>query len=168
MTTPEPTPPDADWEQQLIDRMSRALRQIRTKRGISAYKLADLTEGAITHATIANIESRKKRPINVAELLVLAEALEVAPLALIYPDAPDTVVTTPGGDMTTAEAVIEFAGYYDGDISKKAANVDNFALHYRLTDSRVFCAEFPSPEHYQTLQGLERQAAEWDGDNDGR
>ena len=158
MTTPE-SPPD-DWDQQLVDRMSRALRGARKKRGISAYQLADLTKGAITHATIANIESRKKRPINVAELLILAEALEVAPLALIYPDAPDTTVTTPAGAMTTAEAVIEFAGYYEDD----GDGIDNFAVHYRLTDSRVWCAQDPSPANRQTLKMLERQSDRWDDD----
>ncbi|WP_080691676.1 helix-turn-helix domain-containing protein [Mycobacterium avium] len=76
--------PTNDWSKQLRAHIASAIRDAREKRGMSASALADATEGVITRDTIANLESGRKRVIDIAELIVLAKALEVPPVSLIY------------------------------------------------------------------------------------
>src|SRR5690349_13313085 len=65
--------------------IASAVRATREERGLSASALAEATGGVVTRDTIANLESGRKRVIDVAELIVLAKALDVSPLSLIYP-----------------------------------------------------------------------------------
>lgn len=88
---------------------------------MSASALADATGGAITRDTIANLESGRKRVIDVAEVIVLAKALGVAPLSLIYPPSP-----------SNAEAALAFSGYDNDDDPLKAL--------YHLHDAREWLA----------------------------
>jgi transcriptional regulator with XRE-family HTH domain len=88
---------------------------------MSASALADATEGVITRDTIANLESGRKRVIDIAELIVLAKALGVAPLSLIYPPSP-----------SNADAALAFSGYNDDEGPMKDL--------YHLHDAREWLA----------------------------
>lgn len=114
MTSP-PTP------DQIRAQIASAVRATREKRGLSASALADATEGVITRDTIANLESGRKRVIDVGEVVVLAKALGVSPLSLIYPPSP-----------SNAEAALAFSGYdNDDDLMKDL---------YHLHDAREWLA----------------------------
>lgn len=67
-------------------RIAGAIKRARGKR--SAQWLADRTAALgypITRAQIANYESGRKQSLDIAELLVLAAALNVPPVMLLYP-----------------------------------------------------------------------------------
>lgn len=77
------------WEADLHKRIAGAIKKHR--RG-SAQELADRTAELgypISRAQIANYESSRKKNLDIAELLILAAALDVPPMVLLYPDLPD-------------------------------------------------------------------------------
>jgi transcriptional regulator with XRE-family HTH domain len=78
----------SQWEADVHARIARAIKKHRAG---SAQDLADRTAKLgypISRAQIANYESGRKKNLDIAELLILAAALEVPPLVLLYPDLP--------------------------------------------------------------------------------
>ena len=61
---------------------------------MSAQEVADTKRLGypISHDQIANYESGRKRGLDITELLVLAAALEVSPIALLFPATSDREV----------------------------------------------------------------------------
>jgi transcriptional regulator with XRE-family HTH domain len=82
------------WHRATAERMGRAVAQRRGDAGMTAQQLAERCKdlGAPIHrTTITKIENGRTR-FDVGELLILAAALDVPPLVLLYPDLP-------GGDV---------------------------------------------------------------------
>lgn len=102
---------------------------------MSASALADATEGVITRDTIANLESGRKRVIDIAELIVLAKALDVAPVSLLYARTSD-VEQSPGVVTSGLDATLWFAGY-DPEPYSESDMVDV----YRYADARHWYEE---------------------------
>lgn len=100
------------WAEDLHTRVAVAIK--RARGGRSAQWLADETERLgypISRAAIANYESGRKKGLELAELVVLAAALRVPPVALIYPDLPQGVIEVlPGEPVTSWEAATWFSG----------------------------------------------------------
>ncbi|ORJ52569.1 hypothetical protein [Mycobacterium simiae] len=92
--------------------MAAAIKTGRASR--SAQWLADETERLghpISRAAIANYESGRKKGLDVAELLVLAAALRIPPLAILFPEVPDgPVELLPGVQTTNWDAAAWFSG----------------------------------------------------------
>jgi 8-oxo-dGTP diphosphatase len=68
--------------------MAGEIRRYREERGMSAQHLADRCAALgldISRSTLADLENGRRVTMNVAELLVLASALDVPPLLLIVP-----------------------------------------------------------------------------------
>jgi len=83
-----------EWGAALHQRIAGAIRTARQGR-MSAQQLADETERLgypISRSQIANYESGRKQGLDVAELLVLAAALEVPPVTLLFGGPPDEEV----------------------------------------------------------------------------
>lgn len=99
-------------------RIARAIKDARGNR--SAQVIADETARLglpLTRDTLANIENGRKKSVDVPELIVLAKALGVPPLSLIYPDLVDVPVQVlPGVERTSGEAALSFCGYDDDDM----------------------------------------------------
>jgi transcriptional regulator with XRE-family HTH domain len=79
------------WSAALHKRIAKAIRNAR-EGSLSAQQLADETERLgypMTRSQIANYENGRKLSLDVAELLVLAEALKVPPVALLFGGPPD-------------------------------------------------------------------------------
>lgn len=129
MTTHD-TPPD--WSAQLRAHIASAIRARRDELKLSASELADATEGVITRDTIANLESGRKRVIDIAELIVLAKALDVAPVSLLYARGND-VEQSPGVVTSGIDATLWFAGYSEDS--------DMWDV-YRYADSRAQYEEY--------------------------
>ena len=93
-------------------RIAAAIKSARANR--SAQWLADETERLgypISRAAIANYESGRKKGLDVAELLVLAAALRIPPLTLLFPQLPDgPVELLPGVETTSWDAAAWFSG----------------------------------------------------------
>ena len=93
----------------------RIVAAIKSARGNrSAQWLADETERLgypISRAAIANYESGRKKGLDIAELLVLAAALRIPPLTLLFPQLPDgPVEVLPSYETTSWDAATWFSG----------------------------------------------------------
>lgn len=101
------------WPKRLSQQIGAAIRGTRAAQNISAVKLAEKTAELnypIHRVTISKIESGE-RAITMAELIVLAAALNTVPLALFVPDAATaTTEILPGVEMLGVAAVGWFAG----------------------------------------------------------
>ncbi|MGY1730150.1 helix-turn-helix domain-containing protein [Geodermatophilus sp. SYSU D01045] len=108
--------PDAgiEWAKRLTQVIADGIRAARGR--VSAQKLADrCTELGypIPRSTISNLESGRKETISVQELLVLARALEIPPLLLLFPlGRVDRVPLLPEVDAPTWPAARWFTGEF--------------------------------------------------------
>lgn len=127
------TPTEPSWSDALRTHIASAVRAVRDERSLSLNGLADATGGLITRDTIANLESGRKRVLDIAELIILAKALGVDPVSLIYPRT-DGVEAYPGADPTSGlDATLWFVGY-DPDPDTDGGMVDV----YRYADARYW------------------------------
>jgi len=96
----------AEWAWQI----GRNVATQRAKVGISARELSDrctaIAGYPIPRSTIANLESGRKESMPVHEIAVIARALDVPPLRLLFPlGTEETVEALPGRRMPTWYAV---------------------------------------------------------------
>lgn len=105
-----------EWERSLSVRVGTAVKALRGKR--SAQWLADETAKfgyAIGRATISEIETGRRRTITLAELFVLARALDTAPVTLVFPNPTDDlsilVEALPDVEVTEFDAAQWFSGH---------------------------------------------------------
>lgn len=100
------------WAEDQTKRVGAEVRRLRGKR--TGQWLSDETERlghALSRTTISELENGKRKDISVAEITVLARALAVSPLQLIYPDlAHGPVDVLPGRTVSSAEAMLWFSG----------------------------------------------------------
>ena len=84
---------EQDWAIELAHGVADEVRRLRKDRGLSVAKLADRTEELgypIGASVLTNFEAKRRGSrLDVSELLVLAAALDVAPLMLLFPGFPD-------------------------------------------------------------------------------
>ncbi|MEY9839671.1 hypothetical protein [Streptacidiphilus sp. EB103A] len=85
---------DADWNQRIAKRVGQEVARARERLGeeegrrVSAQALADRCAELghpLDRSVIAKLEKGIRQTVTVADLLVLAKALDMAPLALIFP-----------------------------------------------------------------------------------
>lgn len=77
-----------DWSAGLARSIAQEVRRHRLARGWSAQQLSSRCEALgvpIQRSVLANLESGRRTTVTVAEVTVLARALDVPPVALIYP-----------------------------------------------------------------------------------
>lgn len=107
------TRPHADrWRQSIYERIAAAVRNARGSR--SAQDIADTTAELgypITRSQISNFETGRRQSFDVTELLILAAALDVPPLALLFPELPDGMVEVrPGKEQRSEDAYLWATG----------------------------------------------------------
>jgi transcriptional regulator with XRE-family HTH domain len=103
------------WELDLAARVGKAVQKRRNALKLTAQQLAQRTAELgypVTRVAISKIESNKRAgKLDVAELLVLAAALDIPPVLLLFPDFPDgSVENLPGRDTESRKAVLWFSG----------------------------------------------------------
>jgi hypothetical protein len=91
-----------EWADEQGTRVAEAVRSVRRRKKRSAQWVADRTAEIgypISRATIADLENGRRKWVTIAELLVLARALNTAPIALLYPDplSGDSIEILPKG-----------------------------------------------------------------------
>jgi len=94
-------------------RIGRHLANIRDQRGISAQELAGLTddlECPVSRSTIANLESGRKTSVSVVEVTVLAAALNIAPIRLLFDVAGPDIELLP----TKRSGAVRAANWFSG------------------------------------------------------
>jgi transcriptional regulator with XRE-family HTH domain len=128
-----------DWSAALHQRIADAVKAARQGR-FTAQQLADACEQLgypISRSMIANIESGRKDSLDVAELLILAAALEVPPVWLLFSNLPDgEVESLPGFREPAAAAMRWFTGEVLADDIDSDAELTDQARLVRLTRQR--------------------------------
>lgn len=104
-----------DWSARVLRTVAGEVRRHRITRGMSHQQLADecarLGHPRLQRAVINNLENGRKRDVSVADVLVLAAALEVAPAALVFPAGYAAEVEyLPGQTADPLQAADWFAG----------------------------------------------------------
>lgn len=101
------------WSEAVHRRIASAIKAARHGR-MTAQQLADETQQLgypISRAQIANYESGRKQSMDVTELLVLAAALRIPPIALLCAGLPDgEAELLPGWHTTAADAMAWVTG----------------------------------------------------------
>lgn len=101
-----------EWELGLSQRFGEAVARRRRAMGFSAIQLWERTVELgypVTRIAISKIENNARAgKIDVAELLVLARALEIPPALLLHPAYPDGEVEFLPGWTTDSERVVRW------------------------------------------------------------
>lgn len=95
--------------------MAREVRRLRSEQRISAQQLADrcseIGMSTLTRSVIADLENGRRLWVGVSELMVLAVALNTAPITLLYPPPlGETVDVLPGVEAPKTVALEWFSG----------------------------------------------------------
>lgn len=104
------------WAEDLVARIAGEVRRLRGKEhaALSAAKLSDRTYDigfGISRSVVADLENGRKKSLDVSELLVLAAALGVSPVQLVYPNLPKgNVEVLPGLEQESHDALRWFSG----------------------------------------------------------
>ncbi len=111
--------PPADWAEQEAHRVATAVERLRGKR--SAQWLANKTKELgheVTRSVIADLENGRRRYVTTAEIVMLAAALNTAPVLLLYPhpsnELSNPVAVWPHVESTGLQAVEWFSGNRHG------------------------------------------------------
>lgn len=113
------------WQPRLTRVIAREIRRHRDRRKMSAQQLADRTAELgmpIPRPVLANLESGRRDSVSAAELLILAAALDVAPMELICPVGyDDQIELLPGRTMDPLQASRWFDGRLKLDATRPKA-----------------------------------------------
>jgi len=144
-----------NWAESTAYRIGIAVKALRGKH--SAQWLADRTKNLghpISRTAISNLEVGRKLSLDVPELIVLAMALGVPPLLLLYPELSAGEVEVLPGQRTTAWSAAQwFAGrapYTAMDKTQKvwvglAADEDGARLLRRAQEEELLRLRLVSP-----------------------
>jgi len=106
--------PEPDWATKLTFSIAGEVRRHRARLGMSAQQLSDKCAELgmpIQRSVLSNLESNRRTTITIAEILVLAAALQVPPGVLIFPAGYfNYAEVTPGRSVPAQAAVGWLAG----------------------------------------------------------
>ncbi|OHU60533.1 hypothetical protein BKG82_07815 [Mycobacteroides chelonae] len=109
------------WQLAVAERVGRAISDYRRRYNLTAQAISERTAALgypISRIAVSKIENNNRAgKLDVAELIVLAAAMNTPPLALLYPELPDGEV-----DMLPGQAVssIVAARWFSGEISRSS------------------------------------------------
>lgn len=85
------TTPWREWSEGLTARVAGAVKARRVALGLTAAEVAEKTAVGkpLTRAVISDLETGRKKTLEVSELLTLAAALDIPPILLLFPDYPN-------------------------------------------------------------------------------
>jgi 8-oxo-dGTP diphosphatase len=148
---------DDSWQERTTRVIAGQLRRYRLKRGLSAQQLSDECTRLgfpIPRSVLANLENGRRESVSTAELQVLAAALDVSPVMLLFPvGVAATVEVLPGRHENAVEALARFAGKDDPD-------VERFMLHRELL-ARTAGGEGPTPTGIMVGSMSEEERRRW-------
>ena len=101
--------PPRNWAEEQARRTALEIRRLRGRQ--SAQWLADRTKelgSPITRAVISDLELGRRRYVTSAELIVLAAALDTAPITLLYPPPYDETIELMPGVEEPKIAVVDW------------------------------------------------------------
>ncbi|EYT53522.1 helix-turn-helix domain-containing protein [Kocuria sp. UCD-OTCP] len=103
------------WATTTTHRIGKNIAAVRKRKNMTAQTLADrCTElgVAMKRTSIANLENERRDSVTVTDLIVIAAALDVPPVTLIYPTAQagEPIEMVGGTTATTFDALSWFSG----------------------------------------------------------
>lgn len=102
------------WQAQWAESVGKQMQAVRKARKMTVQGLSKRCSELgypIPRSTLTNLESGRKEAIVVQELVVIAEALDVSPVELLYPGLPDGQVEyLPGRTARAMDALKNFTG----------------------------------------------------------
>lgn len=132
----------SDWDKAMAERIGAAVKARRSELGWTAARLSDETERLhhpVHRVAIGKLENgHRGAKFEVAELVVLAKALGVPPMLLLYPDMP-------GGDVEVLPRV----------------HTNSFAAARWFSGEDTLAWYLPTPESHPDLD--RRAGAYYDG-----
>jgi hypothetical protein len=167
--------PPRDWDEEQARRVGAEIRRLRRKR--SAQWLSDRTQACgclVTRAVISDLEVGRRRYVTVSELVVLALALDTAPIALLYPapylDKIQALPAVDGGQRRELETILAvqwfsgLPGSYLDHIGMPLIDQENY--HSQLLALNRARKAFALNERKQELSArlARRRRAKRDGD----
>lgn len=135
----------SDWAQQWAVTTGRCVRRWRTMRKLSAQKLADrcavLGLPGLTRTVITKLENGRKESVSTAELMVLAKALDVPPVMLMFPFGEQRMVEITPGEFVSPMEALYWVGGQDPEVPDRAAEkgsaLDLFMIHRLIVDAMM-------------------------------
>ncbi len=136
---------DNEWARGWAVTTGRCVKRWRAELKLSARELADrcaqLGLPALTRTVITKLENGRKESVSTAELMVLARALGVPPVMLMFPFGEQrTVEITPGEFVGTVDAMYWVAGQdpeSPGRAADKGSLLDLFMIHRQIADAML-------------------------------
>ncbi|MBL8927063.1 MAG: helix-turn-helix transcriptional regulator [Pseudonocardia sp.] len=105
------------WPQNVVDVIAAEVRRHRTRLKMSAQRLSDRCEELgypVARNTISNLENGRKETLTVTELAVIAAALRVPLLLLMYPVGQvGRVEALPGVEMEPLHGLLWASGLFE-------------------------------------------------------
>lgn len=104
------------WDQRMVSSVGKHVKAIREAKSpkLSAQGLADRVSELgypYSRSQLVNLEYGRKKTFEVAELIAIAEALDVAPVEVLFPGLPDGEVEyLPGRTARALDALKHFTG----------------------------------------------------------
>jgi 8-oxo-dGTP diphosphatase len=105
--------PQPEWPARLVRVIADEIRRVREARRMSAQQLSDVCGKLgldISRSTLADLENGRRVTFTIAELLVVAAALDVPPLRLLIPLGAASVELLPGREIDPWSAMRQFTG----------------------------------------------------------
>lgn len=132
-----------DWASQSAVTIGESVARWRGRRKLSAQRLAErcnkLGMPSLTRTVITKLENGRKESVSTAELAILATALDVPPVILMFPIGErDTVDVTPGWERDPLDAIYWFSGLSAelyGQATENGSALDFFIMHRRIVDA---------------------------------
>ncbi|MDO1482052.1 helix-turn-helix domain-containing protein [Rhodococcus ruber] len=166
------------WAAAWAKAVGEQIQRVRKGRGITVQRLSQLCSELrypIPRSTLTNLETGRKESVVVQEVVVLAQALGVPAVELLFPGLPDGPFEyLPGQTATAWEALEQFTGETAGRIPgplDKESHLDLMrSVAYHTNDLRELERKIqesepgPGRETYvQLLKSTERQiqTARW-------
>ncbi|MDR1441882.1 MAG: helix-turn-helix domain-containing protein [Bifidobacteriaceae bacterium] len=173
--TSEATPWGARWSADIGRNLGKARRAV----GLTGEQLAQKTKQIgheVTRSVIANIETGRRETVTVQDIAVLAAALGVPPVVLLYDVSGPRVTALPGQEMDAIEAEEWWSGHHgagivrlDGDFKKSkklqdeqlaALNAKRGLFQLERSFDKTTDEWFLAETNRQIMPGDERTAAE--------
>lgn len=105
-----------EWRKSWTTAIAKRVKDLRAKKGMKGADLSERTKALgyeIPRSTLANIEIGRKSSIGVHEIAILAAALEVPPVSLLFDvGSEDLVEVLPGDRRAPIEAVQWFSAIH--------------------------------------------------------
>lgn len=169
----------SDWQKEMTQAIGRRVKKLRGKTTVlGLQKRTEELGFRVSRSAISELETGKRNSISVAELLVLAAALEVPPLFLIWDNYPEgeaemlpdfRVEAFDAHQWASGDFTLRLAENTENDVGELALfNVGTTVreLYKKLLDIRLIHPNILRRD-YQTIEEVQELAKRyWEEENE--